>query len=220
MDQITIEAQQRTALGKKVKALRREGITPLHVYGSTIESQSLQASTFDLVHALNEAGFTTPITVKVGSDEHFAIVRHIQKHPITDRLLHVDFMEISRTQRITAEVPIVFEGESMGAREAGAQLSEDLYHLEVEALPLEIPHELTVDLAALESEDSVILAKDVTLPAGVTLITDPEATVARVVAVHAAAEEEEEAEAAEAAEAEGEAAEEKGEEAEEGEKEE
>jgi large subunit ribosomal protein L25 len=193
MDQITIEAQRRTALGKKVNALRREGITPFHVYGSTIESQSLQASTFDLVHALNEAGFTTPITVKVGSDEHFAIVRHIQKHPITDRLLHVDLVEISRTERIVAEVPVVFEGESMGARESGGQVSEELYQLEVEALPMEIPHELRVDLSVLEADDSILHAKDVVLPAGVTLVTDPDTIVARVVAMHAEEEEEEEA---------------------------
>ena len=200
MDQITIEAQKRIALGKKVKALRREGITPFHVYGSSIASESLQATTFDLVHALNDAGFTTPITVKVDGGEHFVIVRQVQKHPITDRLLHVDMVAISRTERLTAEVPLSFEGESLAAREEGAQISEDMYHLEVEALPMEIPHELVVDLAKLQASDDVIYAKDVPLPPGVTLVTDPDAVVARVVGVHVEAEEEEAAEG-EAAEA-------------------
>jgi len=181
MDQITIEAQQRTALGKKVKALRREGITPFHVYGSAIASESLQAGTFELVHALNEAGFTTPLTVKVGNDEHFVIVREVQRHPITERLLHVDMVAISRTERLAAEVPLVFEGESLAARDATLQVSEDLYHLEVEALPMEIPHELKVDLAALDTAVAVIYAKDVKLPPGVTLVSDPDLVVAHIV---------------------------------------
>ena len=197
MDQITIEAEKRTALGKKVKALRRNGVTPLHIYGSTMASESLQASTFDVVHALNEAGFTTPLTVKVGPEEHFVIVRQIQKHPVTDLLLHVDMVQISRTERIAAEVPITFEGESMGAREEGSQVSEDLYHLELEAMPMEIPHELIVDLGLLTRADSIIHAKDVKLPRGVTLITDPDAIVARVIS-HNAVEAEEQAIEAEA----------------------
>lgn len=201
-DQITIEAQARTALGKKVKALRRNGITPIHVYGSAIASESLQADTFDLVHALNEAGFTTPITVKANGKDHFAIVRHVQRHPITDRLLHVDLFVISRTERLIAEVPITFEGESLAARESGAQVSEDMYHVEIEALPMEMPHELTVDLTSLDNEDSVIYAKDIVLPPGVTLVTDPEATVARIVQARGAQEAEELAEEESAAAAE------------------
>ncbi|MDA0799810.1 MAG: 50S ribosomal protein L25 [Chloroflexi bacterium] len=180
MDQITVEAQPRTALGKKVGALRRSGITPIHVYGSKVESLTLQTSTVDLVHALNTAGLTTPITVKVGSDEHFVVVKQIQKHPVTDRVLHVDLFTISRTERIHASVPLHFEGEALAAREEGAQLSEDLHELMLEAMALEMPHGITVDLAPIVDLDSVIYAADVVLPAGVTLVTDPTAIVVRI----------------------------------------
>jgi large subunit ribosomal protein L25 len=180
MDQITVEAQPRTALGKKTGALRRSGITPIHVYGSTMESLTLQADTPDLVHALNEAGYTTPLTVKVGSDEHFVVVKQIQKHPMTDRVLHVDLFAISRTERIHASVPLHFEGEALAAREEGAQLAEDMHELAVEALALEMPHLLTVDLTPLVNLDSVIHASDVVLPANVTLVTDADAVVAKI----------------------------------------
>ena len=180
MDQITVEAQPRTAVGKKTGALRRSGITPIHVYGSKMESLTLQADTPSLVQALNEAGLTTPLTLKVGSDEHFVVVKQIQKHPVTSRLVHVDLFAISRTERIHASVPLHFEGEAMAAREEGALVSEGLHELMVEALALDLPHAVVVDLAPLVTLESIIYASDVVLPANVTLVTDPTAIVARI----------------------------------------
>jgi large subunit ribosomal protein L25 len=188
MDQITVEAQYRNALGKKTGALRRAGITPIHVYGSTMESLTLQAGTPDLVHALNAAGYTTPLTVKVGTDEHFVVVKQIQKHPVTDRVLHVDMFAISRTERIHASVPLHFEGEALAAREEGAQLAEDLHELVLEALGLEMPQTLVVDLTSLVTLESVIHASDVALPPNVALVTDADAIVARIAHRRGAAE--------------------------------
>ncbi|MDA1035251.1 MAG: 50S ribosomal protein L25 [Chloroflexi bacterium] len=181
MDQITVEAQSRTALGKKNGALRRTGITPIHVYGPETPSESLQADTKALIVALNEAGYTTPITLAVGSGEHFAMVQHVHRHPVTERLLHVDLMTISRTQRMRAAVPLHFEGEALAAREEGVEIFEDLHQLEVEALPLEMPHALVVDLTLLDTGDKVIHAADIQLPPNVTLVTDPTAAIARTV---------------------------------------
>ncbi len=197
MDEVRIAAEERVALGKKVKALRRSGITPIHVYGPGGPSLSLQSDTYDLVHALGVVGQTSPMTVQVGGDEHFVMVQHIQRHPVNERLLHVDLLRVSRTQRIHASVPLHFEGEAPGARAAGATLSEDLHELAVEALPTDIPHAIVVDLAALSDSDSVIHASNLELPAGVTMITDPSAYVARII-THAAVIEEEEEAAAEA----------------------
>ena len=193
MDEVRIAAEERVALGKKVKALRRSGITPIHVYGPGGPSLSLQSDTYDLVHALGTVGQTSPMTVQVGSEEHFVMVQHVQRHPVSERLLHVDLLRVSRTQRIHASVPLHFEGEAPGARAAGATLSEDLHELAVEALPTDIPHAIVVDLAALSDPDSVIHAGDLELPAGVTMVTDPGAYVARIIVRAAVAEEEEEA---------------------------
>lgn len=201
MDEVRIAAEERVALGKKVKALRRSGITPIHVYGPGGPSLSLQSDTYDLVHALGIVGQTSPMTVQVGGDEHFVMVQHIQRHPVNERLLHVDLLRVSRTQRIHASVPLHFEGEAPGARAAGATLSEDLHELAVEALPTDIPHAIVVDLAALSDSDSVIHAGDLELPAGVTMVTDPGAYVARIITHAVVAEEEEEAAEEAAAEA-------------------
>ena len=180
MAETQIEAEPRVALGKKVKALRRSGITPIHVYGRSEEPLSLQAETHALARALGAAGQTSPLTVKVGGQEHFVMAQHVQRHPVSERLLHVDLIRVSRTERIQASVPLRFEGESLGARAEGASLSEDLHEILVEALPTDIPHALIVDLSALESPDSAILAGDLPLPPGATLLTDAAAYVARV----------------------------------------
>lgn len=193
MDEVRLAADERVALGKKVKALRRSGITPIHIYGPGGPSLSLQSDTYDLVHALGVVGQTSPMTVHVGGDEHFVMVQHVQRHPVSERLLHVDLLRVSRTQRVHASVPLHFEGEAPGARAAGATLSEDLHELAVEALPTDIPHAIVVDLAALSDADSVIHAGDLELPGGVTMVTDPAAYVARVIAHVAAADGGEEA---------------------------
>jgi len=180
MDEITIVAEQRTALGKKTGALRRSGITPFHLYGPTMASESLQADTQTMVHVLNEAGLTTPLTVKVGGQEHFVMVQHIQVHPITSHLLHVDMIAISRDQRVRAAVPLHFEGEALAAREEGAQVVEDHHEIELEALALEMPNLITIDISGMDQPDSAIRAGTVALPANVTLVTDPDMVLVRI----------------------------------------
>ena len=181
MDNVSIDAQPRTVLGKHVGALRRSGITPIHVYGPGIESLSLQAPTLELIRAVTEVGYTTPLTLRVGDEERFVIVREIQRHPVSEQLLHVDLMQVSRTERRQAPVPLHFVGEASAAREEGAMLSEDLHALDVEALPTEMPSALTVDVSVLSEPDGAIHARDIELPPGVTLVTAPDAVVARIV---------------------------------------
>ena len=181
MDEISIEAQPRSVLGKKVRVLRRAGATPIHVYGGGMDPLALQADTHELVRTLTEVGFTTPLTVKVNGDEHFVIVREVQRHPVSELLLHVDFMQVSRTERRQASVPLHFEGDAPASREEGAILSEDLHALELEALPTDMPSALTVDRGLLIDADAVIHAADIELPPGVTLVTEPDTLVARIV---------------------------------------
>ena len=189
MAETQIEAEARVALGKKTKALRRAGVTPIHVYGRGEESLSLQADTRDLIRALGVAGQTSPLTVKAQGKEHFVMAQRIQRHPVSERLLHVDLIRVSRAERVQAAVPLRFEGEAAGARAAGSTLTEDLREIVVEALPTDIPRAVVVDLSSLESADSTILAGDLPLPAGVALITDASAYVARVATRGATAEE-------------------------------
>ena len=180
MEPLFLSVQNRTAFGKKLGALRRAGITPLHVYGRGVESLSLQVETGPLIHTLARVGRTTPFTLQVDGSEHFVIVRDVQLHPVTDRLLHIDLLQVSRTERMTVEVPVHLVGEAPAAREPGAMLLHDLYAVEVEGLPMELPSELTIDVSSLTEPDMTIHARDISLPQGVSLVTHPDTMVTRI----------------------------------------
>lgn len=205
---VKLELTPRAILGKKVKQLRRAGIVPAHLYGPDVKPRPLQCEQRELLRALAKSGGTTPIVIAVQGErgEHLTFAREIQWHPIKGDILHVDFLAVKATQRVSAQVPINLIGESPGAKEAGGATIQQLYELTVEALPLEIPGEVEINLEELTDPDGVIRAGDLTLPPDVEMLTDPEDVVVRIEVTRVVEEEVEEAEAeAEEAAAEGEA---------------
>ena len=179
---IKLELEPRVILGKKVKQLRRSGTVPVHLYGPGIEARPLQCEQKQLLRALARAGSTNPISLSVQGEagERLTFAREIQWNPMRGDLLHVDFLAVSATEKVAAQVPVNLVGESPGARETGGGIAQVLYTVDVEALPMEIPNELEIDLAELVDPNSVVRAADLPLPPNVTLITDPEAMVVRV----------------------------------------
>ena len=181
-ESISLELEPRSVLGKKVKQLRRAGTIPVHLYGPGVEPRPLQCENRQLLRALAQAGSTNPVTLSIKGEagERLAFAREIQWSPIRSQLLHVDFLAVSATERITAQVPINLVGESPAARETGGSVAQTLYALEVEALPLEIPDEVVIDLSVLVDTNSAIRAGELPLEGNVTMLTDPEAMVVRV----------------------------------------
>lgn len=200
---VKLELHPREVLGKKVKQLRREGIIPVHLYGPEMEPRSLQCEHREVLRALARTGGTTPIMVNVQGErgEQLTFAREIQWHPVRGDILHVDFLAVRATQRVTAQVPINLVGESPGAHQAGGSAIQQLRDLTVEALPLEIPAEIEVNLEELTEPDGVIRAGDLSLPPNVEMLTDAEEVVVRIEVARAV----EEVEAEEEAVAEGEA---------------
>jgi large subunit ribosomal protein L25 len=200
-DRITLVLEPRTTTGKKVKRLRQAGTIPVHLYGSGIASRTLQCQRPTLVRVLTLAGGNTPVTVTIegDDDEHLAFVREVQWDPIRGDLVHVDFLRTEATQRVSAEVPVTLTGDSPGARLANGTVVQQLRSVVVEALPLDMPAELVVDLSALTEPDGVVRAGDMALPEDTTLISDADGVVARieVAATEAAAEPEQETPAGE-----------------------
>ena len=181
-DRLTLTLQTREALGRKVKALRRGGIVPVHLYGPNIASQSLQCESRELIKVLAQAGRNNPVTITVQgeNEEHLAFVREIQWNPIRGDLFHVDFLRAELTQRVAAEVPVVMVGDSPGARQAMGTVVQQLRTVNVVALPLEMPSQLTLDLSTLTEPDGVLRAGDASLPERATLLTAPDTVVARI----------------------------------------
>ena len=189
---ISLELSPREVLGKKVKRLRQQGVIPVHLYGPGVDPQPLQCETTKLVDVLVRAGGNTAVTVTVqgGQETHLAFAREIQWDPRRDDILHVDFLAVDASRPVSAQVPITLIGESPGARTAGGTVMQQLRDLNVEALPLEVPRELELDLTMLTEPDGVLRAADIVIPGNVTLLTDPEDVVVRIEVLRAIVEEE------------------------------
>ena len=190
-ESISLELSPREVLGKKVKRLRQQGVIPVHLYGPGVDPQPLQCETTKLVDVLVRAGGNTAVTVTVqgGQETHLAFAREIQWDPRRDDILHVDFLAVDASRPVSAQVPITLIGDSPGARTAGGTVMQQLRDLNVEALPLEVPRELELDLSMLTEPDGVLRAADIVIPGNVTLLTDPEDVVVRIEVLRAVEEE-------------------------------
>jgi large subunit ribosomal protein L25 len=219
MERIELNVSTREIKGKKTKSLRRSGITPANMYGHGIDSVPIQVDTKQLKLTLAQAGMTSLISLTIDDSKSAkkVLVRDIQRNPLTDEPLHVDFYQVKMTEKLTADIPLAFVGEAPVLKRKNVSLLHLMDAVHVEALPDALPHNLEVDLSSLEDPDQAIYVKDITISDEVTLLSDPEAMVVKVTEtrreaveeVEAVAEEEAEMQAEEAApEAEAEAPEE------------
>lgn len=182
MEQIELEVATREVLGKKVRFLRRQGITPVHLFGHGIESEALQCATTQLQRVLAQAGRTKLIDLKLdkAKEPRKIVIREIQRDPQTYDLLHVDFYQVRMAEKIKVDVPIVLVGEAPALKLKENMLVQDLTSLTIECLPNEIPASIELDLSLLTEVEQLIRVKEIILSEGVTVLTDPEHTVVKI----------------------------------------
>jgi large subunit ribosomal protein L25 len=182
MDNIELVAHKRDLLGKKVRFLRRKGITPVSLYGNGVESSALQIETPALRKALAKAGKTSLVSLKVGTSKrlHMAIVREIQRDPVKGELLHVDFYQVRMDQKLKIEVPLVLTGKAPAVKEFGGILVQEMSSIEVECLPSNMPHSIEADISGLLQLDQALHVKDLQVGDGVNITADAGKVVAKV----------------------------------------
>jgi len=182
MDKIELKATKRDILGKKVRFLRRQGVTPVHIFGHGIESLALQCDTAKLRQVLAKAGEAKLINVKIGSAKgsRSVLVREIQVDSPRRELLHVDFYQVRMEEAIKVEVPITLVGEAPALKLRENTLVQELYTLTVECLPANIPTSIELDISSLTEAGQVLRVKDIELEKGVTVLNDPEVVVAMI----------------------------------------
>ncbi|MFN8556176.1 MAG: 50S ribosomal protein L25 [Dehalococcoidia bacterium] len=182
MAKITLNARPRTVLGKKVATLRRAGITPANIYGHNVVSTAIEADTHDLGLLLRRAGRTglVEVTVEGEREPRNVLVRDIRRRATTGDLIHVDFLQVSMTERLTVNVPLVLTGQAPVLGNSDALVFQNLDSLEVSCLPGDIPDHINVDVTGMTETTSVIHVRDLTLPAGVTAMNDADGVVASV----------------------------------------
>jgi large subunit ribosomal protein L25 len=206
-ERIKLEVKPREASGtREARRLRRDGLVPGILYGTGKEPHSISVPERQLRKALTgDGGMNAILDVVVdGGAAHPSILKDYQQDPLRGKLIHVDLLEVRLDQTITATVPIHLVGaeESPGVREGGA-LSQIGREVNVEALPMEVPEHLDLDVSGMVMGDTLRVA-DVTAPDGVTLIDDPETVIATVTMPTRVEEPEEEPVEGEEAEVEGE----------------
>ncbi|MCC7078826.1 MAG: 50S ribosomal protein L25 [Acidimicrobiia bacterium] len=210
--EVTLEARPRTDEEHGTRAcrrLRRAGQVPAVLYGGGTEVQSVAVEARDLNRVLaTEAGLNVLINLAIGADgAQLAMARQISRHPLRDQILHLDFIAVSREDRVTAEVPLVLTGEAHGVKEEGGVLQQQLNTIRVEAPVIDVPQSIELDVTHLQLGSSLHVS-NVATPAGSEILNDPETVVVSVVQTSASRMlEEEEAALAEAEAAEGEAVE-------------
>jgi len=182
MEDLTLQATKRDISGKKTRFLRRQGITPTHLFGHGLESLSLQCDTAELQHIIARARTTRLISLKIEDDKHprSVFIREIQKDVIKGKLLHVDFYQIRKTEKMKADIPIVLVGEAPAMKQKGRMLTHSLINLSIECLPDKLPPQIEVDLSPLEEIEQAIYVKDIPLSPDITVFTDPDQMVVKV----------------------------------------
>jgi large subunit ribosomal protein L25 len=181
---LTLQAERRTVLGKKVKQLRQDGWLPGNVYGRALDSVAVQLNLRDFLHAVRDAGVRSMFELAVAGEEkpRFVIIRALERAGGTGMPVHVDLYQVDLRRPVQTNVPLVVEGESAAVRELGGTLLQNVDIVAVECLPMDIPASITVDVSVLDSFDKTITVGDLVAPEGVTLLTDPAVSVATVAA--------------------------------------
>lgn len=160
--------------------LRNAGKIPAVFYGRTQASVSITLSTKEFEKVWKKAGETAIVNLQNGSDEVQALIHDVDKHPVTGVPRHADFYVFEKGQKLKIKIPIEFTGVSPAVKDLGAVLVKVMHDLEIEAAPKDLPQKIEVDISPLSAFGSVITAKEVKLPEGVTLVVSPDDIVASV----------------------------------------
>jgi large subunit ribosomal protein L25 len=180
--QTTLSATSRTVLGKEVAHLRKEGQIPAVVFGHGLESiaVSLDAHEFELLRRTVHSNTLVELRID-GKEKHRVMVHGIQVDPRTRHLLHVDLFAIKSGEEVTVEVPLVGTGIAYAADKLGGTLLHPISHVRVRALPEKLPESIEFSVEPLVDFDAAVHLRDLAIPAGLTLLTDLDEIVAKVV---------------------------------------
>jgi large subunit ribosomal protein L25 len=172
-DSIKLEAQKRILTGKKVSQLRTEGNIPAAVFGingnlNIVLSKKLFIKTYE------KAQYTSIIDLILEKTNHNVLISEIQVHPVTNDVLHVTFQEVSLEKKVNKNVPIELTGEAPAIKTYNGILVHSLQEIEIEALPMNIPQSIKVDISVLENIGDSILIKDLVLDESLELVSKDE----------------------------------------------
>ncbi len=196
MEDVILNGQARTVTGKQVRQLRRAGLLPAVIYGHKVEPVVISINQRDADRILPRLSASQLLSIEIDGVKHTVLVREKQRNPITGAMIHLDFQEISMTEKIGVVVRVNLKGEAPAVKLYGAIVVPSREELEVEALPRDLPSSIDVDITVLKEIGDAIYVRDLNLPSTVTILAHMDDVIA-VVAPPAAELEAEEGEEAE-----------------------
>ncbi|HEY1661365.1 MAG TPA: 50S ribosomal protein L25 [Verrucomicrobiae bacterium] len=189
MKSVPLKAYPRTQTRRgKVKQLRTNGRVPAVIYGQQTKPQNLELNAREIGDLISHsASENLLVDLSVENDarsKRLALVQEIQHHPIDGKVLHVDFHEVSETEKVIVNVPVETIGEAAGVKSGGGVLEHVLFKLKVRSLPKDLPEQLLIDVSALEIGKSLHIG-DIKAPEGVEILGDKNISVVSVAAPRA-----------------------------------
>lgn len=180
-ESLVLDAKIRTESGKSVaRQLRREGNIPAVLYGHGKDPETLTISSAEFEKALASFSGTSIIKIKIGNKTSRALIQEIQRHPTRQQVLHIDFLEVHKGEKIVVRPPIRLQGSPEGVRNQGGVLDQILRELEIRVLPKDLPDHIEVDVSELTVGRSIHV-RDLQVP-DAEILTDGSATICTVVA--------------------------------------
>lgn len=178
--ELKLVAERREGTGKGVaRKLRAAGRVPAVVYGQGMESTAVSVDAKELFHVMHAGGANVLLDVVLDGKPQLALARDVQRDHIRGRFIHVDFLAVSRTEKITIAIPVRVIGESVGVK-AGGVLEHHMWEIQAECLPGDVPEAIDADVTELEVGDSIKVG-DLVEPSGVTFLSAEDETVIAVV---------------------------------------
>ena len=179
MADLVLNTEEKTTIGSRSsRRLRRDGKVPGVLYGLGQDPEIFSVDYGDLRGALTtDAGLNALIQLSINGTNQLSILKTLQRHPVKDEVIHVDFVRVDPNQELAVEVPIVLEGVAKKVTDQNGMVDQTMFSLSVLSLPDSIPNELTADVSELEINDAIRVS-DVVLPEGVRTEVDPEEAIA------------------------------------------
>jgi large subunit ribosomal protein L25 len=181
MDKLQLKATVRDIKKEKPEKLRKAGMLPAVLYGNKVANLALSINARDFDKILKKAGESTIVELMTDDGKiHPVLIHEFQKHYLTSVPTHVDFYQVSMTDKLKAKVALEFTGESKAVKQLGGVLVKVLNEVEVECLPADLPHNILVSLDGLQTLQDTIHVKNLSVPAKVKIITPAEELVIKV----------------------------------------
>ena len=179
-ESITLNLQERETLRKGLNKLRAGGTVPAVIHDHGKPSLHVMGDYLKMSKAYSRAGKHHPVELKIGGKQRLALIKNVDLDPRKHQLRHVVFQAIKQNEKVSAEIPVLLEGEEIPAEKKGLLVLTQLDVIQVEAFPKDLPDQFVVDATKLEEVGDRLHVSDIKIPEGVTILTEAEASLAVV----------------------------------------